>query len=234
MVWGAIIGAAGALAGSALSAKGQRDTNDANREMSAEQRAWQEKMSNTAHQREVADLRAAGLNPILSAGGSGASTPVGGMIGMENPNATFERGISNAVQASKVESEIEKTKQDTNESKSREDVNKETVPQIRANIALQRTQGDLTAQQWYNAAKQSNLIDEQIGETQDRRSNLQVENRIMEQQFHSALRAAVADKERAKFFSTDLGKALIKMGAGAREINPFLESTHSAKSFLKK
>lgn len=82
----ALLGTALPMVGDFLAYQGQRDTNAANAKMASEQMAFQERMANTAHQREVADLRAAGLNPVLSGtGGSGAATPPGAQARMENP-----------------------------------------------------------------------------------------------------------------------------------------------------
>ena len=98
-MWGAVIGAAASYLGSRASAKGQQQANEDNMAIAQKQMDFQREMSNTAHQREVADLRAAGINPILtSTGGPGASTPPGASAEMKDAKTPAVNSAMKAIQ----------------------------------------------------------------------------------------------------------------------------------------
>lgn len=90
MIWQAIGDIGSSLLGGLFGSSGAKKQNKAQIQMAREQMDFQERMSNTAHQREVADLEAAGLNPILSAKLGGASSPSGAMPNIVNEMAPLE------------------------------------------------------------------------------------------------------------------------------------------------
>jgi len=94
--FGNVASIAAPIIGGLIGSSGVKETNEANALLSQENRDWQERMSNTAHQREMADLKAAGLNPILTGKYGGAATPPGNVAQMNNPMEPVSQGLHSA------------------------------------------------------------------------------------------------------------------------------------------
>lgn len=117
--WGSIISGGASILGGILGNSGAKAANREARREAQRNRDWQERMSSTAHQREIKDLRAAGLNPILSGtGGSGATSAPSGATAPQSDEIT--PALSSAlnifrtmVETQKIEAETNRTKAET-------------------------------------------------------------------------------------------------------------------------
>lgn len=139
--------------GAVSNAKSVSDTNNAQIQLAREQTQFQERMSSTAYQRAMADMKTAGLNPMLAYEQGGASVPTGAMAQLNAPRTgDIGKGLNdkgkevasammgsvgtkntesqtnlNTVNAEKSEAEAEKATASAKESRANtENVNQET------------------------------------------------------------------------------------------------------------
>lgn len=124
----AAIAAGATLGAGALNYLGARQANQMNMKIAKKQMHFQERMSNTAYQRTVEDMRAAGLNPALAYNLGGASSPMGSSTNVGNE---LSGAVNSALDAQRAFAEV----------KNLEETNKNLQSQNKL-IAAQRRQAD--------------------------------------------------------------------------------------------
>lgn len=120
MGWDGLIGAAagyaiggvpGMAAGAALG--GTMDTNAANKDIAASNNEWSAAQYASRYQTQVADLKAAGLNPMLAYSQSPGSSPTAQQVQFQNPMSSAVEAHNKASQSDVLAAQVANVTADT-------------------------------------------------------------------------------------------------------------------------
>jgi len=160
------VGLFGSVVGGALSFLGGERANSANKSLSRKQMRFQREMRNTQYQAAMADMRKAGLNPILAYKTGGAGTPSGTSAVMQNSVAAgvdaFNSVTNSAATYKKLDPETRLIEQKIDESNSQ--------------AALNDEQKKVTAVEIKNRQQQRKLIEAQAAVQRQQEYGLQIDN----------------------------------------------------------
>ncbi|AXL15233.1 DNA pilot protein [Microviridae sp.] len=135
----ALGGPAGGMLGTAIAGgladSSARDVNKQSIALNREQMAFQERMSSTAYQRAMSDMRKAGLNPILAASRGGASTPGGAgapklVVPGQVASSTASDVMRTAAESNLKSQQSHKTEQEVSNLQAAENLTKVQIKQV--------------------------------------------------------------------------------------------------------
>ena len=140
-------------------AEAMRDANQKNVEMAREQQSFsagqalkemdfQERMSNTAYQRSVDDMKKAGINPLMAVSNGGASTPGGAMGSSSLPDvqpvpSVVANTISSAIDLLRTFTDVKKSFAEADAAHASADLARKNLPKVEADT--EKTRADTEA-----------------------------------------------------------------------------------------